>query len=120
MRLKSEIWVKAYLRRCMAAGAFAVVVRHGDDDAGAIYIRIAKGDGTAALFGPAPAGLSDADFDRHWVPLLAGGFVDEATVQKFCDQEMKFDSDLWLVEVEDREGRNFLGDDLSPEFRERR
>ena len=38
MRLKSEIWVKAYLRRCTVNGAMAVVVRHGDDDAGAIFI----------------------------------------------------------------------------------
>ncbi len=112
MRLKSEIWVKAYIRRCAVAGAAAVVVKHGDDDAGAIYIRISRLDGHAALFGPAPAGLSGADFDRRWVSLLGENFVTEAEVQSYLDREARFDSDLWIVEVEDRQGRHFLGDDL--------
>lgn len=112
MRLKSEIWVKAYIRRCSVAGASAVVVQHGDDDAGAIYIRISRLDGMAALFGPAPAGLSGADFDRRWVLLLGEDFVPEDEVQSYLDREARFDSDLWIVEVEDRQGRHFLGDDL--------
>ena len=60
MRLKSEIWVKSYLRRCVSQGCMGVVVRHGDDDAGAIYIKVRRADGACVLFGPAPAGLSDA------------------------------------------------------------
>ncbi len=112
MRLKSEIWVKAYIRRCQVAGAPAVVVKHGDDDAGAIYIRISCLNGQAALFGPAPAGLSGADFDRRWVSLLGDEFVPEADVQRYLEREARFDSDLWIVEVEDRQGRHFLGDDL--------
>lgn len=112
MRLKSEIWVKAYIRRCQVAGAPAVVVKHGDDDAGAIYIRVSRLDGQAALFGPAPAGLSGADFDRRWVSLLGDGFVTDGDVQSYLDREARFDSDLWIVEVEDRQGRDFLGDDL--------
>ncbi len=117
MRLKSEIWVKAYIRRCAVAGASAVVVLHGDDDAGAIYIRISRLDGSAALFGPAPAGLSDTDLDRRWVSLLSGGFAPEADVQRYLDREAGYDSDLWIVEVEDRQGRDFLGDDLMPDGR---
>ena len=112
MRLKSEIWVKAYIRRCAVAGAAAVVVKHGDDDAGAIYIRISRLDGQAALFGPAPTGLSGADFDRRWVSLLGEGFVSEAEVHNYLEREARFDSDLWVVEVEDRQGRHLLGDDL--------
>src|SRR5204862_4112383 len=70
MRLKSEIWVKAYLRRCQVEGAAAVLVRRGDTDAGAIYIKVSRLDGTAALFGPAPAGLEEAREDRRWQPCL--------------------------------------------------
>ena len=61
MRLKSEIWVKAYLRRSRHEGADAVLVRRGDEDAGAIYIKVSRLDGTASLFGPAPAGLDAAE-----------------------------------------------------------
>ncbi len=113
MRLKSEIWVKAYLRRCAVNGAMAVVLRHGDDDAGAIYIKVVRGDRMATVIGPAPAGLDDADFDRRWVTHLRGAFVDESEADRYLENERRFDSDLWVVEVDDRQGRHFLGDELS-------
>lgn len=56
MRLKSELWVKAYLRRCAVNGAMAVVARRGDADAGAIFIKVMRRDGGSTLFAPAPAG----------------------------------------------------------------
>ena len=111
MRLKSEIWVKAYVRRCAVAGAFAVVVRHGDDDAGAIFIRISRLDGTSLLFGPAPAGFDGAAEDRQWVALGPAGAMPDADVDQFLAREAKFDTDLWLIEVEDRAGRHFLGEE---------
>ena len=113
MRLKSEIWVKAYLRRCAVNGAMGVVLRHGDDDAGAIFIKVVGASRAAAVFVPAPAGLDGADFDRRWVAGLSGKVVSEADADTFLNREAGFDSDLWIVEVEDRDGRHFLGDDLA-------
>lgn len=112
MRLKSEFWVKAYIRRCAVNGAPAVVARHGDDDAGTIYIKVSRLDGSSHIFGPAPAGHLDADFDRRWTACLNGKLVSEAEAAHFLERETRIDSDLWIVEVEDRHGRNFLGDDL--------
>jgi hypothetical protein len=114
MRLKSEIWVKAYLRRCAGHGAMAVIVRHGDDDGGAIFIKVLRGDGMAAVFAPAPAGLDDADFDRRWVPVLKGAFVAEGEADQYLSRQAEFDGDLWIIEVEDREGRTFFADELAP------
>src|SRR6478752_5175515 len=54
MRLKSAIWVAAYVRRCHIEGAFAAVRRRGAEEAGAIFIKLNRLDGTAELFGPAP------------------------------------------------------------------
>src|SRR5262245_28652278 len=101
MRLRAEFWVKGYLRRCVIEGATAVVVRHGDDDAGAIFIKVNRLDGSCFLFGPAPAGLLGAESDRKWVALLAPGGVAEADADRFLAREASFDSDLWLIEVED-------------------
>lgn len=114
MRLKSEIWVKAYLRRCRAEGADALLVRRGDGDAGAIYIKVSRLDGTALLFGPAPAGMDAAREDRRWEPCLKGNAAAERDVDAYLERQADFDSDVWIVVVEDRAGRHFLDDWLAP------
>ena len=113
MRLKSSIWVKAYVRRCAVAGVAAYVVRHGDDDAGTIFIRINRLDGSSELFGPAPAGLSDLEFDRKWMRRGKANPVSDAEAERMLEREVGFDGDLWIVEVEDRDGRHFLDDGLT-------
>jgi hypothetical protein len=112
MRLRAEFWVKAYLRRCAGRGASAVVVRHGDDDAGAIFIKINRLDGICFVFGPAPAGFDSADSDRRWTPRGSAGGMAESDADAMLAREAGFDSDMWLVEVEDRAGRHFLGDEV--------
>lgn len=106
MRLKSEIWVKAYLRRAVVAGSPGVVVHRGDADAGIILIKIARLDGHADLYGPAPAGLASDDGERRWT-LLAERTA-EVEVDKRLETELRLDSDAWVVEIEDRNGRHFL------------
>ncbi|MBA4173830.1 MAG: DUF1491 domain-containing protein [Hyphomicrobium sp.] len=108
MRLKSNIWVTAYLRRSNAEGASAVVVRHGDDDAGAIFIKVNRLDGTCRVFGPAPAGLDATAADRQWTPCLDGSDAPEAAADAYLQREAEFDPDVWVIEIEDRAGRHFL------------
>src|SRR5690348_11674941 len=59
MRLKSGIWVSAYLRRCQIEGASAVLRRRGAEEAGAIFIKVSRLDGSADLYGPAPQAMFD-------------------------------------------------------------
>lgn len=114
LRLRSDLWVKAYIRRCAVEGASAVVVRHGDDDAGAIFIKVNRLDGTCSLYGPAPAGLDEADRDRQWVATLDDATAPEAEVDARLAREADFDGDLWVIEVEARDGRHHLDDWLAP------
>jgi hypothetical protein len=113
MRLKAEIWVKAYLRRCQHEGAAAVLVRRGDGDAGAIYIKVSRLDGTAMLFGPAPAGLDEAGEERRWQPCLDPAAAAEEVADAYLSRQIEFDPDIWIVSVEDRQGRHFLDDWLA-------
>jgi len=115
MRIKSEIWVKAYLRRCQGEGVSAVVVRRGDEHAGAIYICLNRLDGTVTLYGPAPAGLEGGDVERRWVSCFAGSAITEDEAAVYLSRQVKFDSDIWIVEVEDKAGRHFLGDAIGEE-----
>jgi hypothetical protein len=114
MRIKSEIWVKAYLRRCQGQGVPAVVARRGDESAGAIYICINRLDRTVTLYGPAPVGL-ESDTERRWVSCFAAGLIAEAEAVSYLARQIKFDSDIWILEVEDRAGRHFLGDAIAEE-----
>lgn len=110
MRLKSAIWVAAYVRRCNTEGSFAAVRRRGAEEAGAIFVKISKLDGTAALFGPAPQSAFESarPIEHLFTSLFPQPFAPEADVEAKIAREQKFDPDLWLVEVEDRAGRNFL------------
>lgn len=112
LRLKTSIWVAAYIRRCAVEHVPAVVARHGDDDAGAIFIRISRLDGTGLLLSPAPAGLDGAETERRWVGGGAAG-LGEADIDVRLATETRFDPDLWIIEVEDRRGRHFLDDCLT-------
>jgi hypothetical protein len=110
LRLKSAIWVAAYVRRCHLEGAFAVVRRRGAEEAGAIFVKISRLDGSAALFGPAPQSAFEEarPGERRFASCFADGFAPDADVEKRLVREQDFDSDLWIVEVEDRAGRHFL------------
>ncbi len=100
----------AYLRRCQGEGACVVVVRRGDDQAGAIFIWINRLDGSAQLFGPAPAGFADSDVARRWVQCMGGEPVSASEAARYLERQVDIDPDLWVVEVEDRAGRHFLDD----------
>lgn len=110
MRLKTALWVAAYLRRCQIEGAFAVVRRRGAEEAGAVFVRICRLDGTSDLFQPAPqSAVNDSrGADRTFIASFAQQPAQDDAVEAKLAREIKFDPDLWIVEVEDRSGRNFL------------
>ena len=111
MRLKSGIWVSAYLRRSAIEGAFAAVRRRGAEEAGAIFIKVSRLDGTATLYGPAPQTAFDEarPADRFFTAMLGGETpAPEADIETRLAREIRFDPDVWIVEIEDRTGRNFL------------
>jgi hypothetical protein len=108
MRLTSTMWVAAYVRRCHIEGAYAVVRRRGASEAGAIFVVVDHLDSRRTLFAQAPQSLipDDAVRDRLFVPVE--NISDALAVSERLAREQKFDPDLWVVEVEDRDGRHFL------------
>ena len=110
MRLKSAIWVAAYIRRCHVEGAFVAVRRRGAEEAGAIFIKLNRLDGTAELFAPAPqSAFDDADpADRAFSRCFGVEPVPEDKIEVRLAREIRFDPDVWIVEIEDRAGRHFL------------
>jgi len=104
-RLKTEIRVAALLRRAQVGGAFAAVLRRGDADAGALWVILRQG---RELF----RYTEQMSFSggRAW---YRDGPLDDAEMTLRTNKAVDRDPDLWIVEVEDLEGRPFLDGEIS-------
>ena len=94
-------------------GAVAVLRRRGAAEAGAIWVKVDRLDGSAALYQPAPQSeTGERGVERRWARAHPQEWVPPAQTEARIGREIGFDSDLWLIEVEDRQGRCWL--DLAP------
>ncbi len=105
MRLTAEIWVSAYIKRLSLLEVPAFVVAKGDATAGAVLVKMNTLDGQACCYQRSFDLMSG---ERTWVVLSEG---DESVVDASIQKQCGFDPDLWVIEVEDREGRHLLGED---------
>ncbi|NIJ42480.1 hypothetical protein FHS78_002782 [Parvibaculum indicum] len=103
-RLKAEIWVKALIRRCETEGASAMVVRRGDAGSGIVLVKLNTLDGMASVFAPA----RDGEGNLIWMRAPQGAPVPEPEADTYIEKQRRFDPDIWVVEIEDRQGRHFL------------
>ncbi len=108
-RLKTEIWVGAYLRRVASEGVFAAVARKGDPDAGAVAVKV-YARGAARVFMQTRNREGEAGFRD---PL--GGLKPEGDVDAYLQKAAAIDPDLWIVEIERTDGEPML---VEPVFRE--
>ena len=106
-RLKAGIFVRALIRRVQAAGAAAFVVRMGSEEAGAVILKISKLDGSCLLLNQARMG----DGALVWSQPL-GGWCEDSRAAAWLEKQVKGDPDLWIVEIEDREGRAFVDEPI--------
>jgi len=106
-RLKAGIFVRALIRRAEVAGAQAYVVRKGAEEAGAVFLKVSRLDGTCTVLNQVLSG----EGDRVWARPL-GDACDEARASAYFERQTKFDPDLWLVEIEDRQGRAFVDEKI--------
>lgn len=102
LRLTTRFWVDAFLARARLAGLPVYVVAHGDDSAGAVIVKCATLDGRAEAFHRVMTAEG-----RRWDRLAAGA---ESEVDAAIARQRRFDPDLWVIEIEDRQGRTLLAE----------
>src|SRR5262249_56378847 len=105
------MWVAASGRRWDVEGALEAGRRRGAEEAGAIFTKITGLDGPGALYGPAPQAVFEEarPADRMFMVLVGRDKpAADAELEARLVKEIRFDADLWIIEVEDRAGRNFL------------
>lgn len=103
MILSTDIWVSALIRRAEQGGAFAMVVNKGDPRAGAVLVKaVDRRKGLVRLYAEA----TRADGERVWMrPAKAEA---EPDLDAYVERARRIDPDLWVVEIEDADGRHFL------------
>ena len=111
-RLPTALWIDALKRRAELAGASAFVVQKGDAERGDVLVKVARLDGTARALTPA----MDLDGERIFLDLILQGIgPDEAGIDEYVARARSRDSDLWVIEIEDRQGRDFLTETVRTE-----
>ncbi len=108
--LNSDLWVGALIRRAEIGGAFATVVKRGDDRAGTVLVKIWDTSERRArvyteAFGP--------ERERLWIQPVTSD--SEVELDAYIQRQRGYDPDLWIVEIEDRQGRHFITEKVEGE-----
>lgn len=103
-RLPTELWVKAHVARCSAIGVPVVVLKRGDRNSGIVILKLNRFE---TGFDVLIQGRNE-DGALVWQPALEGRRVDEAEAEAFIERQQKYDPDIWVIEIEDREERNLF------------
>jgi hypothetical protein len=108
--LSTDLWAGALIRRAEIAGAFATVARKGDARAGTVLVKtLNRRSGEARLYAEAFRG----EGERVWMQPVPS--QEEAELDAYVERQTRIDPDLWLIEIEDAEGRHFLTEPVEGE-----
>lgn len=109
MLLSTDVWAGALIRRAELGGAFATVLHKGDARAGGVLVKVFD---TAARRARIYTEAFGADGDRLWIQPIES--EQESEIDDYVARQRRYDPDLWVIEIEDREGRHFLTEKVAP------
>lgn len=99
-RLPTHIWVDAHLRRCSAEAVPVVVIHKGEKMGGTVMLKIFQpGTGCRLL-----SQMRDLDGILSWYPAHKENLIDEAQADERIRRAVDRDPDLWVIEMETRDG----------------
>lgn len=102
MDIPTDFWVAALLKRTEQGGGFSYVTRRGDPKAGTVIIRLFHlREGRHRLLRLVNTGQGE-----RWISPLRSEAIED--MDAYIEKEKRFDPDLWVIEIEDAEGRHFL------------
>ncbi|MFC0634859.1 DUF1491 family protein [Brevundimonas balnearis] len=110
MLLPTDVWVGALIRRAELSGASAVVARKGDVRAGSVLVKTYD---TLTLRARVYAEAFGPDGDRLWLQPVTSEV--EGEIDDYLARQVRYDPDIWIVEIEDRQGRHFLTEKVEGE-----
>ncbi|MDP2698006.1 DUF1491 family protein [Thalassospira sp.] len=102
-RLKAGIWVRGQIAICQARLITAMVAHKGNEDAGAVLLKLNRFDRGCYVY----SRVTTLDGDLGWMQVAGGpegGRETEAACDDYCARQISFDRDIWVLEVEDHKG----------------
>jgi len=103
-RLRAEVWIMAHVRRCIAVGLPVAIVRRGEAERGTLIVKLNQLERDVRILSQA----RDIDGRLGWLAAFDGAAVKEADADAYIARAVNRDPDLWVIEIEDREGRPFV------------
>lgn len=101
-RLPTELWVTAHLRKCNARGVPHYIVHKGAEAAGTVMVKIVVSGKGCRLLNQS----RDENGDMGWMDIFDGELADEKRADDYIRRNIDRDPDIWVIEVEDKEGEN--------------
>ena len=99
-RIPTDLWVRAHIRRCSALGVPVVVAHRGAKFGGTLLLKLNLLEQGCRVLSQA----RDLDGNLGWLPALDGALVAESEADAYIDRAIQRDPDLWVVEIEHRDG----------------
>lgn len=99
-RLPTHLWVMAHIRAADSQGVPMMVVRKGDPGRGTVILKLNQLDGRFSVLVQIREGEKLA-----WSRGTGADPVTEAEADAYIARQTRYDPDVWVVEVEDRQGR---------------
>lgn len=101
--LSTELLVSAQRRIAEREGVPFTIVRRGYGSVGTITLKINRLDGTARV-------LTQVRYDDElvWTPIGKSDPMPEAEADVYLAKQAAVDPDLWIIEIEDKQGRHWF------------
>jgi len=99
-RIPTDLWVMGHVRRCNDQGVPAMVLRKGEAKGGTLLLKLNRLNGTCRLLSQ----VRDIDGVLGWLAGFKNQAVAEAEVDAYIDRAVTRDPDIWVIEIEHRDG----------------
>lgn len=105
-RLPTSVIVQGLMRHADSQGGFAAVIARGDPQRGSILVILAEKGRKARIM----ERLLQPDGRYRWEDAIGLGGQNDEELEKFLARRQKYDSDLWILELDIASAERFAAE----------